>query len=208
MTTGKQLALDSRGNLYWGDREGFALSTVRTDGTGLRDLVRRDGAGGQDDWIVGVAVDEARGQICWTQKVTWGAGSGRILRAGLEIPAGESAAQRTDIEMLWDGLTAPIDLEIVGARIFWTDRGDDDHAASLNRAELPARGRPGGEITEIAGGFDETIGLAVDSTTRVAYVSDLAGRIHVIPAADNQRTDRHTLVDPGLPLTGLRLIED
>lgn len=208
ITTGKQLALDSSGNLYWGDREGFALSTVRTDGTGLRDLVKRDGSGAQDDWIVGVAVDEARGWICWTQKGAWGAGSGRILRAGLEIPEGQSAQSRTDIEVLWDGLVAPIDLEIVGDRIFWTDRGDDEHGAALYRAELPARGRPGGEITEIAGDFDQAIGLAVDSKARLAYVSDLAGRIHVIPAADNRQALRRTLVDPGLPLTGLCLIED
>ena len=57
-TTGKQLALDSAGNLYWGNCEGFALTTAKTDGTGLRDLVRYDGTGQERDWIVGVALDE------------------------------------------------------------------------------------------------------------------------------------------------------
>ena len=42
LTTGKQLAL-AAGWLYWGDREGFRVSRVRTDGTGLADLVVNDG---------------------------------------------------------------------------------------------------------------------------------------------------------------------
>lgn len=48
-TTGKQLALDRAGNLYWGNREGFALTTAKTDGTGLRDLVQYDGSGQERD---------------------------------------------------------------------------------------------------------------------------------------------------------------
>src|SRR5690349_10274943 len=38
ITTGKQLASDGAGTLYWGDREGFRVSRVRIDGTGLTDL--------------------------------------------------------------------------------------------------------------------------------------------------------------------------
>ena len=39
----------------------------------------------------------------WTQKGADNAGEGRILRANLEIPKGESPANRTDIEVLFDG---------------------------------------------------------------------------------------------------------
>lgn len=87
-TTGKQLALDGRGNLYWGNREGFSLATARTDGTGLRDLIRRDGAGEERDWIVGLSLDEVKGHIYWSQKGSFAGGDGKIFRAGLEIPAG------------------------------------------------------------------------------------------------------------------------
>nr|MDT0526532.1 hypothetical protein [Streptomyces sp. DSM 41633] len=121
MTTGKQLTTDQSGTLYWGDREGCRVSCARTDGTGLTDLVvnTRD-----DSWLqecVGVAVTSEH--LYWTQKGPAKGGRGRILRAGLAIPAGESAESRTDIEVLWDHLPEPIDLEIVGGWLYWTDRG-------------------------------------------------------------------------------------
>src|SRR2546426_7645174 len=40
------------------------------------------------------------------------AGLGRICRANIEIPKGETAANRTDIEVWYDGLPEPIDLEL------------------------------------------------------------------------------------------------
>ncbi|MFF4398449.1 hypothetical protein [Streptomyces sp. NPDC001480] len=39
ITTGKQLASDGAGCLYWSDREGRRISRVRLDGSGLTDLV-------------------------------------------------------------------------------------------------------------------------------------------------------------------------
>ncbi|TNM50862.1 hypothetical protein FHP29_00005, partial [Nocardioides albidus] len=77
ITTGKQLA-QADGWLYWGDREGFRVSRVRTDGTGLEDLVVNDGSGGVADWCVGVAVHGDH--LYWTQKGAAKSGNGRILR--------------------------------------------------------------------------------------------------------------------------------
>ena len=37
---------------------------------------------------------------------------GRIFRAGIEIPKGETAANRSDIEVFFDRLPEPIDLEL------------------------------------------------------------------------------------------------
>jgi hypothetical protein len=119
------------------------VATVRTDGTGLRDLVRRDGSPGQLDWMVGVAVDKDNGYIHWSQKGSYEGGDGRIFRADLEIPAGRTAENRTDIETLWDGLPAPIDLEIMNGHLFWTDRGHQHGGNSLNRAKIPAPGEKG-----------------------------------------------------------------
>jgi hypothetical protein len=42
----------------------------------------------------------------------------------------------------------------------------------------------------------------------VASVSDLSGTIWVIPAPENTTVTRHALVQPGIPLTGLALVED
>jgi len=43
---------------------------------------------------------------------------------GLEIPAGESAARRSDIELFFDKLPEPIDLELDLRKrfLYWTDR--------------------------------------------------------------------------------------
>ena len=65
---------------------------------------------------VGIALDLERNQIFWTQKGPDNAGRGRIFRAGIDIPPGESAGTRSDIEVLYDGLPEPIDLEIDHAR--------------------------------------------------------------------------------------------
>lgn len=50
-------------------------------------------------------------------------GKGRNLRAGLDIPAGETAQNRSDIEVLRSGLPAPIDLHLDGDRLYWTAAG-------------------------------------------------------------------------------------
>lgn len=206
ITTGKQLARDSRGNLYWGNREGFALSTARSDGSGLRDLVKWDGSGRERDWIVGVAVDEANGYIYWTQKGSPEGGDGRIFRAGLEIPEGETAENRSDIELLWDNLPAPVDLELLGDRLLWTDRGHRPGGNSLNRAIVPPPGQRGEPPVLLADGFEDAIGLAVDEKRQVAYVADLSGKIWVVPGPENTEIETHVAVDLGFALTGLNLV--
>jgi hypothetical protein len=83
------------------------VSRVRIDGTGLMDLVVNTPDYTKLQECVGVAVDPARGYLYWTQKGPANGGKGRIFRAGLEIPAGQTAADRTDIEVLWNSLPSP-----------------------------------------------------------------------------------------------------
>ena len=139
--TPKQIQLDkSSGKLYWSDREGMRVMRANIDGsaietlveTGRGDVDRRD----QTRWCVGIAVDAGRGHIYWTQKGPDDAGLGRILRASIEIPAGQSASNRTDIEVLFDGLPEPIDLELdlKNRVLYWTDRGDPPRGDTVNRA--------------------------------------------------------------------------
>ncbi|GHD98854.1 hypothetical protein GCM10010339_07690 [Streptomyces alanosinicus] len=59
VTTGKQLVSDGDGSLYWSDREGRRVSRVRTDGSGLTDLVVNP-PGDISQECVGVAVDPGR----------------------------------------------------------------------------------------------------------------------------------------------------
>src|SRR5713226_7542203 len=116
--TPKQLHLDKKsGKLYWCDREGMRVMRCSLDGSRIETLVdtsQGDARPGPDatKWCVGITVDPGRGQIYWTQKGPDNAELGRIFRASIDIPKGESAAGRTDIEVLYDGLPEPIDLEL------------------------------------------------------------------------------------------------
>ncbi|NEB90969.1 SMP-30/gluconolactonase/LRE family protein [Streptomyces bauhiniae] len=207
ITTGKQLTSDGAGTLYWGDREGRRVSRVRTDGSGLADLVVNPPTSGILGECVGVAVDVSRGHLYWTQKGPAKGGQGRILRAGLDIPAGEDAENRTDVEVLWSGLPEPIDLHLAGDLLYWTDRGARPAGNTLNRAPLPPPGAPGEPPEILADGFKEAIGLAVDSEAGIAYVSDLGGHLHAIPLPDGRAAGepRREIATLG-PLTGLTVL--
>lgn len=209
VTTGKQLTSDGAGTLYWGDREGHRVSRVRTDGSGLTDLVVTSADDGIMGECVGVAVDPARGHLYWTQKGPAKGGRGRILRAGLEIPTGQTAENRTDIEVLWSDLPEPIDLHLDGDRLYWTDRGAPPAGNTLNRAPLPPAGATGQPPEILAGGFEEAIGLALDAEAGIAYVSDLHGRIRAVPVPDGPSAGQEPrdVVRLPYPLTGLCLVK-
>src|SRR6476646_1422321 len=68
-------------------------------------------------------------------------GRGKILRAAVDIPAGHTAADRGDIEVLFDGLPEPIDLDLdLDTRmLYWTDRGDPPLGNTVNRAPWTQR---------------------------------------------------------------------
>jgi DNA-binding beta-propeller fold protein YncE len=185
--TPKQLQLDKRtGKLYWSDREGMRVLRANLDGSAVETLVetgrgdadRRD----QTKWCVGIAVDARRGQFYWTQKGPDDAGLGRILRAQIELPTGQSASNRTDIEVLFDGLPEPIDLELdlENRRLYWTDRGDPPRGNTVNRTPLDVdkkghtRPTPDVLITHLM----EGIGIALDLTGGRMFLTDLAGSVY------------------------------
>jgi len=183
--TPKQLQLDKRhGKLYWCDREGMRVMRADLDGSGIETLVQNGSteADRRDltKWCVGIALDLERNQIYWTQKGPDNAGLGRIFRAGIDIPRGESAGSRSDIEVLYDGLPEPIDLEIdhVKRILYWTDRGDPPLGNTVNRAPLDtgANGRPAPEI--IFTHLMEGIGIALDREGDRMFMTDLAGSVY------------------------------
>ena len=183
--TPKQLCLDRTGRkLYWADREGMRMMRANLDGSGVETLVvSGDVAADRGDatkWCVGVAVDHARGQLYWTQKGSDNAGKGRICRAGLNIPAGETAATRSDIEVWRDGLPEPIDLEFdEGSRLlYWTDRGDPPAGNTVNRASVDAIVGLPPEV--LVSHLMEAIGLALDVAGGRLFVTDLGGSVYVV----------------------------
>src|SRR5260370_14056282 len=142
----KQIQLDKKnGKLYWCDREGMRVMRVNLDGSNLETLVdtsQGDPRPGPDltKWCVGIAVDVEDGKFYWTQKGSDNSGTGRISRANIEIPTGQTPANRQDIELLYDGLPEPIDLDIdpTTRTLYWTDRGDPPRGNTVNRAPLDA----------------------------------------------------------------------
>jgi hypothetical protein len=180
--TPKQLHLEKKpGKLYWSDREGMRVMRANLDGSGLETLV----VAGQGDmdrrdatkWCVGITVDPERRQIYWTQKGPDNAGLGRIFRANIEIPKGESAASRSDIEVLFDGLPEPIDLELdLDHRVlYWTDRGDPPRGNTVNRASIDQKLRePEIVLTHLM----EGIGIALDVPGDRMFLTDFGGSIY------------------------------
>ncbi len=150
--TPKQLKLDLAGKeLYWSDREGMRIQRAATDGTGLETLVTvatgdaaRKDAG---NWCVGLALDLIHGFVYWTQKGPDDGMVGSIRRAHLEMPDGETAATRTDVEVLIERLPEPVDLDLdLSAGImYWSDSRRRHHQSCADRdPERQDRGHPRG----------------------------------------------------------------
>ena len=208
--TPKQLHLDkANGKLYWSDREGMRVMRANLDGSQIETLVqtgegeadRRD----QARWCVGIAVDHKRQQIYWTQKGGDNAEVGRILRAGIDIPKGETANNRSDIEVFFDRLPEPIDLEIdFKARVlYWTDRGNPPRGNTVNRTPIDAK--PKQNVPQIVvSDLMEGIGIALDVPGNRMFVTDLAGSLYV---AKLDGPDKRTLLAAQGNLTGVAYVE-
>src|SRR5882724_11037649 len=180
--TPKQLKLDKQGGkIYWSDREGMRVMRANFDGSEIETLVdtsRGDARPGRDakKWCVGIAVDHNGGKVYWTQKGGDNAGDGRILRANLEIPKGQSPANRSDVEVLFEDLAEPIDLDLdlTNRMIYWTDRGDAPQGNTVSRASID-----NGKKQEIlVRDLMEGIGLSLDLQSGRMFFADLGGSIY------------------------------
>jgi len=210
--TPKQLQIDKpNGKLYWCDREGMRVMRANLDGSKSETLVdtsQGDPRPGADPtkWCVGIAVDADAGKLYWSQKGGDNAGEGSILRANLDIPKGQTPSNRTDIELLYDKLPEPIDLDLdLGSRrLYWTDRGDPPRGNTVNRAPLDApRGdRPAPEI--VFTHLMEGIGLALDPKHGRMFITDFGGSVY---SANLDGSDPKTLLIAEGNLTGIAYVE-
>jgi hypothetical protein len=99
-----------------------------------------------------------------------------ILRANVEIPAGQTAATRSDIEIFFDGLPEPIDLELDNKNrvLYWTDCGDPPRGNTVNRASIDNKpAEPEIVVTHLM----EGIGISLDVSGDRMFVTDFAGSI-------------------------------
>ena len=171
--TPKQMQLDLvNGKLYFCDREGAKVWRANLDGSGLEAIVSEH----DFDQLVGIALDVPGGKFYFSDR-----NRRLILRANIEMPAGQTGADRTDIEqMLVFGSGAmPIDLDIDHANgfVYWTDR----QLATVNRAGLEI---PAGETAmnrsdaeTLVTGVVDAIGLSLDVANDKMYFAELGGQV-------------------------------
>lgn len=210
--TPKQLQIEKKsGKLYWCDREGMRVMRANLDGSSIETLIdtsHGDPRPGPDatKWCVGIAVDVDGGKIYWTQKGGGKANEGRILRANIEVPLGRSAANRQDIELIYDGLPEPIDLDIdpTTRMLYWTDRGDPPRGNTVNRALLEAPSGKRKEPEILFTHLMEGIGLALDLKNERMFMTDLAGSVY---SANLDGSNRQTLLAAQGNLTGITYVE-
>ena len=209
--TPKQLHLEKEsGKLYWSDREGMRVMRCNFDGSQIETLVQTDGGDsrpGRDEtkWCVGITVDPEHRQFYWTQKGGDNAGVGRIFRASLEMPKGQTAANRTDIEVLFENLPEPIDLELDlrNRVLYWTDRGDPPRGNTVNRASIDGTGRD--RVPEIlVTHLMEGIGIALDLRGDRMFMTDLAGTVYT---ARLDGSEKRALLAAQGNLTGIAFAE-
>ncbi|GGF32131.1 hypothetical protein GCM10011611_42830 [Aliidongia dinghuensis] len=206
--TPKQMQIDAEaGLLYWCDREGLRVMRARTDGSDITVLVETGSteADRADERLhcVGIALDREAGRMFWTQKGPPNAGKGRIFSAPLDLPAGVSPRNRTDVTLVFDNLPEPIDLEWdeASSTLYWTDRGHLPEGNTLNRSRI-IDGIPGPHeilLSNLADG----IGLALDVAHNRAFVSDLGGFVREA-SLDGTGSPQVVLSGRGL-LTGIAL---
>jgi DNA-binding beta-propeller fold protein YncE len=197
--TPKQLQLEKKsGKLYWADREGMRVMRANLDGSNIETLIdtsHGDPRPGVDPskWCVGIAVDAEGGKVYWTQKGDDNAGQGRIFRANIELPIGQSPANRNDIELLYDNLPEPIDLDFDPATrmLYWTDRGDPPRGNTVNRAPMDPIPGHDKESEILFTHLMEGIGLALDLKGGRMFFTDLTGSVY---SANLDGSNQKTLV--------------
>lgn len=98
---------------------------------------------------------------------------------------GVTAETRDDIELIFENLPEPIDLDIdtKAQLLYWTDRGELPRGNTLNVANLatildPTASRKDNTYKTLAWHLHEGIGLVVDSVHQNIYVSDLGGCVY------------------------------
>jgi DNA-binding beta-propeller fold protein YncE len=207
--TPKQLQLDEKNRkLYWSDREGMRVMRANLDGSKIETLIdtsEGDSRPGKDikKWCVGIALDVDAGKLYWTQKGPDNAGEGRIFRANLEIPEGQTPANRKDVELLYENLPEPIDLELdlANRTIYWTDRGDPPRGNTVNRAPMDlAQGTGKKEPVIIFDHLMEGIGITLDLKGGRMFLTDLGGSVY---SANLDGSNRKTVFAAEGNLTGI-----
>lgn len=170
----KQLQIDvENGHLYWADREGATVWRAGLDGAQPEALVTGHGI----TEVVGIALDPVEEDVYFSDRT-----AKRIYRARMALPPGQTSADRTDLEVVFEVAAAaaqPVDLAVdpEGRQLYWTDRFN----GTVTRAglELPPGEQPGDrtDVEVLVDGLNEPVGLALDLENEKLYYGTLGGRV-------------------------------
>ncbi|PWN40241.1 hypothetical protein IE81DRAFT_368446 [Ceraceosorus guamensis] len=136
--------------IYWCDREGGRIQSIKPDGSSLQTIYRSQPAHipkplvDQRDWCVGIAIDAQRELLYWTQKGYAKSMSGRIFCAPLPTIASQSQEEEEashltpdseSVHTIADALPEPIDLHLSpdGQWLYCTTRGEVPFGNSVLR---------------------------------------------------------------------------
>lgn len=217
--TPKQLIIDhAASKLYFCDREGLRVMRCNFDGSEHETIIQTgdwenpEDAKDQLKWCVGISINNKEGKFYWTQKGFSKGGKGRIFRANVQMPAGQTASTRKDIELLFQELPEPIDLEIDQdtQTLYWTDRGDPPRGNSLNSAKLGDNSLKAlkedseekNEYQVLTRQLHEAIGLKLDTVNKHVYLTDLGGAVYRVGMNGK---DKKRVYDEECSFTGIGL---
>ncbi|MBW1756288.1 MAG: 3-hydroxyacyl-CoA dehydrogenase [Deltaproteobacteria bacterium] len=183
--TPKQLRIDPvNAKLYWSDREGMRVMRANLDGSDIETLVTiATGDAARSDLAnhaVGMALDVAARQFYWSQKGPTEGGVGAIKRASFDMPNGEDSTNRSDIEVLFEGLLEPIDLDldVDEDMLYWTDRGDDTVSRAPMALPLGASAATRDDREILVRDVGEAIGLTLDlGAGKMYYTGIVTGAV-------------------------------
>ena len=183
--TPKQLRIDPvNAKLYWSDREGMRVMRASLDGSNIETLVTiaTGGAARNDlaNHAVGMALDVTARKFYWSQKGPTDGGVGAIKRASFDMPDGEDSTNRNDIEVLFEGLPEPIDLDldVDEGMLYWTDRGDDTVSRAPMALPLGATAATRDDREVLVTNVGEAIGLTLDlGAGKMYYTGTFTGAV-------------------------------
>lgn len=157
--TGKQVTIDRvNKKLYMGDREGSKVWRCDYDGKNLEALVSEHGV----QQIVGVGADPTKKHFYFSDR-----NGKKLFRAGMDMPAGETHADRKDVELIYvekvnSSMPLDIELDLEHRMIYWTDRTQGKIQGMHMDIPMGETPENRSDVKTIKDGLTEAIGLAYD----------------------------------------------